>query len=419
MKKIFVLMASAAVLFAACNKMEEVNTPVVDTPVETETITVVLNPVTKTSLDGMDTKWSDNDAVDVIYGGEKVGTLTHKGNSVFEGELTTVGLKGDATLHYPAGVYAVPETQAAVAGSFANGAALLEGETTIEDLRAGNGASLQNKTALLQFKVAQAGNVTFEVGTTKYTVTGCKTGNTYYACVAPTTAAFTARIDGYLSKKASKNVTFTANKIANLGTLPTPVIRLYIQSEYTHFDMNIYAWGIDGVSLPSSWPGEPMNWDENESMYYYDFPYGIKGKKLNYIINNTVYQTSDLTATISNPEYEDTNNVNWHWIYFKPSTNWKESDAWFAAWFNKDGGEYWIKSIGPDKNGVYGFVQPSTYTNVEFERMNPASNEMNWDNKWNSTANQTIPTNDNNYFKCTEGWWNAHNDPWTKYSLPN
>ena len=224
MKKIFVLMASAAVLFAACNKMEEVNTPV-DTPVETETITVVLNPVTKTSLGANGTTtWSANDAVDVIYDGNTVvGTLTHVGGSKFTGELTTVGLTGEVTLHYPAGVDAVPTTQTAVAGSFADDAAILEGTVDLDVLRAGEGATLSNTTALLKFTVAQAGDVTFEVGTAKYTVTGCKTGETYYACVAPASnAAFTARIGGYLSKKASNKATFTANQVANLGALPAP-----------------------------------------------------------------------------------------------------------------------------------------------------------------------------------------------------
>ena len=232
MKKIFVLMASAAVLFAACNKMEEVNTPV-DTPVETETITVVLNPVTKTSLGAEGTTtWLENDAVDVIHDGNKVGTLTHVGDSKFTGELTTVGLTGEVTLHYPAGVDAVPTTQPAVAGSFADDAAILEGTVDLDVLRAGEGASLSNTTALLKFTVAQAGDVTFEVGTAKYTVTGCETDKTYYACVAPASnAAFTARIGGYLSKKASNKATFTANQVANLGALPAP---------------EVYTWGLVG-----------------------------------------------------------------------------------------------------------------------------------------------------------------------------
>ena len=222
MKKIFVYMASAALMFAvSCNK-EEVN---VDTtaPVETELITVDLNPMTKTAL-GVEgtTTWDADDKVSVTVGGEVVGTLSLVEGSTFSGEITA-GLSGAAVLNYPAGVTTVPTTQTAVAGSFADEAALLEGTTTVEDLRAGTGVELKNKTALLMFTVAQAGDVTFEVGTAKYTVTGCKTGETYYACVTPASdVTFVARIGGYLSKQAPKNVTFTANKIAKLGNLPAP-----------------------------------------------------------------------------------------------------------------------------------------------------------------------------------------------------
>lgn len=222
MKKYFVYIASAVLMMAACAK-EEVNTPV-ETPVvgETELITVELNAATKTALDGTNTKWSAGDAVSVNFGGTSIGTLTLVEGNTFSGEITK-GKSGAATLTYPAGVTAVPTTQVAVAGSFANGAALLEGETTIENLRAKIGTELQNKTALLEFSVAKAGDVTFEVGSTKYTVTGCKTGITYYACVAPASnVSFVARIGGYLSKKASSNKTFTVGKIADLGELPAP-----------------------------------------------------------------------------------------------------------------------------------------------------------------------------------------------------
>lgn len=221
MKKYSIFMAVAALMFAvSCNK-DEVNT--VEPTIETELITVDLNPMTKTSLSGKATVWTAGDAVSVTVGGKNIGTLTLVEGSTFSGEVEA-GYNGEATLNYPAGVTTVPASQEAVANSFANGAALLEGTTTMEALRAGEGASLHNTTALLQFSVAQAGDVTFEVGSTKYTVTGCKTGETYYACVAPASSvSFVARIGGYLSKQASNNVTFEANKIANLQELPAPV----------------------------------------------------------------------------------------------------------------------------------------------------------------------------------------------------
>ena len=254
MKKYFVYIASAVLMMAACAK-EEVNTPVV----ETELITVELNAATKTVLDGTNTNWSAGDAVSVNFGGTSIGTLKLVEGNTFSGEITK-GKSGAATLTYPAGVTAVPTTQKAVAGSFANGAALLEGETTIEDLRAGNDTELQNKTALLEFSVAKAGDVTFEVGSTKYTVTGCKTGKTYYACVAPATAKLTARIDGYLSKNTTNNKTFTASKIAKLGQLPAPVKG---------------TWGIRGDFVNGSWSTDtPMYKDINGSQVLKNVDFG-------------------------------------------------------------------------------------------------------------------------------------------------
>lgn len=217
MKKYFAYIAFAALVFAvSCNK--EINTTV-----ETELITVEINPEVKTSLSGVNTEWTAGDAVSVTVAGKNIGTLTLVDGNTFSGEIEA-GHNGDATLNYPAGVTEVPATQAAVANSFANGAALLEGTTTMDALRAGEGATLSNKTALLQFSVAQAGDVTFEVGATKYTVTGCQTSKTYYACIAPASNVnFVARIGGYLSKAASSNKTFEANEISNLNSLPAPV----------------------------------------------------------------------------------------------------------------------------------------------------------------------------------------------------
>ena len=214
-------MASAAVLFAACNKMEEVNTPV-DTPVETETITVVLNPVTKTSLGANGTTtWSANDAVDVIYDGNTVvGTLTHVGGSKFTGELTTVGLTGEVTLHYPAGVDAVPTTQTAVAGSFADDAAILEGTVDLDVLRAGEGATLSNTTALLQFTSPLKGDVAFTIGSTTYTVEGCEADETYYACIDPANSGKLSYTVGIvLGANEKDDFVPVANKVYPLGEL--------------------------------------------------------------------------------------------------------------------------------------------------------------------------------------------------------
>lgn len=298
MKKYFVYLASAALLLA-CNK-EEINTPVdntpLDTPVATELITVDLNPETKTSLDGMNTKWVAGDKVSVTVGGQEIGTLAlvEGTEATFSGEIVS-GHDGEAILKYPAGVASVPTTQVATANTFANGAALLEGTTTVDALRAGEAAQLSNTTALLQFSVNQAGDVTFEVGNTKYTVTDCKTGETYYACVAPASnVSFTARIDGYLSKKSSKTPTFAANKIFELGALPAP---------------QKGSWNIRGSFAESNWEDVSMYKDINDSQVLKNVDFGDSGKFKFY---NT---TNGWSGYTSNNYFDKTNN----WIYISGS----------------------------------------------------------------------------------------------------
>ena len=215
MKKYFIFLASAAMLFATSCAKEEVNTTG-----ETELITVQLNPETKTALGAEGTTtWDADDEVSVTVGGKVVGTLSLVEGSTFSGELTTVGLTGPATLHYPAGVTAVPATQAAVENSFANGAALLEGETTIDALRAGEGASLQNTTALLKFTPTIDGDVAFTVGTKTYTVEDCKANKEYYACVAPVAGKLSYTVGIVLGANEKADFTPVANTIYPLGTL--------------------------------------------------------------------------------------------------------------------------------------------------------------------------------------------------------
>lgn len=309
MKKIFVLMASAALMLAAsCNKMEEVNTPV-DTPAETEVITVVLNPVTKTALgENGTTTWDADDEVSVTVDGVVVGTLTlvEETSSTFSGEITA-GLSGEAVLNYPAGVTAVPTTQTAKEDHFADETALLEGTTTVEALRAGEGAKLSNKTALLKFSVAQEGDVTFEVGTAKYTVTGCKTGKTYYACVAPAAGVdFVARINGYLSREASNKATFTANKIANLETLPAP---------------EECDWGIVGQHQGWSLKKADLTklYREGDNLFV------VKNIKL----SNTGFKFTELT------------NTNWDLTFGVHSSSYIYSitDGWYAGIYSNNRGD--------------------------------------------------------------------------------
>ena len=231
MKKYFIYLASAAMLLATSCAKEEVNTTG-----ETELITVQLNPETKTALGAEGTTtWDADDKVSVTVGGEVVGILSLVEGSTFSGEITA-GLSGDATLKYPADVTAIPEPQAAVNGSFADGAALLEGTTTVEKLRAGEGVELQNKTALLQFQTPVAGDVAFTIGSTTYTVTGCETGKTYYACVAPATGKLSYTVGLALGAKEKTDFAPVANQVYALGTLELKKSMYGIAGTYSNDD---------------------------------------------------------------------------------------------------------------------------------------------------------------------------------------
>lgn len=221
MKKYSIFLAIAALMSAASCNQAEIEAPVEDTvtPVETELITVDLNPMTKTSLDGKNTVWSDGDVVSVTVEGKKIGDLKLVEGSTFTGEVEA-GHTGVAVLNYPSGVYAVPTTQTAVENSFANGAALLEGATTMEALRAGDGATLQNQTAVLGFSSPIAGNVAFTIGNATYTVTGCDASKTYYVCVDPANSGKLSYTAGLaLGAKEKDSFAPEANKVYSLGAL--------------------------------------------------------------------------------------------------------------------------------------------------------------------------------------------------------
>ena len=46
--------------------------------------------------------------------------------------------------------------------------------------------------------------------------------------------------------------------------------------------------------------------------------------------------------------------------------------------------------------------------------MNPGTKENKWDNKWNQTANLTMPTDGKNLYTVKDGWWDeSDNSQWS------
>ena len=92
-------------------------------------------------------------------------------------------------------------------------------------------------------------------------------------------------------------------------------------------------------------------------------------------------------------------------IYVQPNENWLKDGARFAAYFYGNG-DTWVDVLDTDGDGLYELNIPqdgNAYAIVIFCRMNPGNTANNWDNKWNQTADLTVPS-DNKVVYVVDGW---------------
>ena len=102
-------------------------------------------------------------------------------------------------------------------------------------------------------------------------------------------------------------------------------------------------------------------------------------------------------------------------LYLKPNSNWMDANARFAAYFFGNG-ETWVGMTGPNANGVYQVSVPSGYPNVIFCRMNPGTEDNNWDNKWNQTDDLTVPTDGTDLYTVADGTWDKGGGTWSTFA---
>ena len=100
-------------------------------------------------------------------------------------------------------------------------------------------------------------------------------------------------------------------------------------------------------------------------------------------------------------------------VYLRPNSNWLEADARFAVYLFEDSANTWVDMIQDEVSGVYRCDVPSGYSNIIFCRMNPATSENNWDNKWSQTADLKVPVDGNICFVVADGSWTEGS--WTTY----
>ena len=102
-------------------------------------------------------------------------------------------------------------------------------------------------------------------------------------------------------------------------------------------------------------------------------------------------------------------------VYLQPGAEWKQSDAWFAAWFT--GVDTWATMNDSYGNGYYWCEVPEGATGVIFVRMSNEATAPNWDQKWNQTGDLSVEANrlfviENPWNEASEG---KATGSWTDY----
>ena len=123
-------------------------------------------------------------------------------------------------------------------------------------------------------------------------------------------------------------------------------------------------------------------------------------------------QTADITFS-ENADYTYKTK-----IYFVPNSNWKQSNARFAAYFFKGNTVKWVSMTYNTTLGVYECTIPqeTEWTNIIFVRMNPAYSTNSWDANgkdyvWDQTSDLQYFGED--VYHVDEGQWSKGTGYWS------
>ncbi len=104
-------------------------------------------------------------------------------------------------------------------------------------------------------------------------------------------------------------------------------------------------------------------------------------------------------------------------IYLATSANWRDANAWFAAYFwnSNNENEYGTFTAIANSYGDYECYVPDNKDNVIIIRMSPndATPSVNDNENWGKTGDLSIPTDGNNCYKVVN--WNEDGSGWISY----
>ena len=166
--------------------------------------------------------------------------------------------------------------------------------------------------------------------------------------------------------------------------------------EYTHdTEVTLTATPAEGYEF--------VNWTAGETVVSTENPYKF-----------TVTADVALVANFKEKEVAPAK------LYLTPNANWKKDNARFAAYFFGNG-ETWVSMTKvAGETDLYEVTIPTDkkYPNVIFCRMNPSAAANNWSNKWNQTADLTIPTDGKNHYTVKAGTWDKGGGTWSIWPVP-
>ncbi len=203
--------------------------------------------------------------------------------------------------------------------------------------------------------------------------------------------------------------------------------KLYFHNVAEWSKVYAHIWANEGEDLgleSVEWPGRELTETEvldGETYYVFQLPATATGKTVNVVFNDGAgTQTKDLAGVVEGNlffnNYVEPVAPSDVVLYLQPNANWKVDGARFAAYFFGNG-ETWVDmTLVEGETNIYAVTVPAGYPSVIFCRMNPGAAANNWTNKWNQTADLTVPTDGTNLYTVKEDTWDNGGGTWGVYA---
>jgi len=258
-------------------------------------------------------------------------------------------------------------------------------------------------------------------GSKKITLTGSFVTDTdYYVAVLPGSHKFQVKIDGHLSKDSDKPVSVSRAHMSNLSVLPS-LRPVYLVPNVWNVDGARYAICVKGAGLSDKWYS--MIDSNKDGVFEAYVPSGyttvdfcrMNGATTENNWDNKWNDTGFLELPAENTnycvKYDWEASAEWFSVVYLVPGLWDVDGARYAICVKKtDGWDRWYDMTDNNNDDVFEGYVPAGYVTVDFCRMNGATTENNWSNKWNDTGFLNVPTDNKNYCKIT-GWNN--NSTWS------